>query len=130
MTNETLELSESDINFLVALHASEEAGIQELFTVLQDWKVPYDRTWLKLGEFYNDGLIIFFARIGRPESLVDFTSEETSEFLTRRVIPQHWYTPCLGLTDKGWTRWQVDDWGVTTKRARFLTFTNSAKSRK
>lgn len=32
------------------------------------------------------------------------------------------------LTDEGYQRWETDDWGITTNRARYLIFSNRGNS--
>ncbi len=125
---ENIQITNEEANFLIALHASEEASVNELFVALLGWGVSTDVVWTKLSCFYNDGLILFFNRQGNPERLDDLTQQESVEFLIQRNVPDNWYTPCLGFTDLGWSKWEVDDWGITTKRAHFLTFTKNCEN--
>ena len=129
MKSTNSQISSEDENFLISLHASEEAGVHELFAELLKLGVSEDVIWSKLTTFFNDGLILFFYRDGNQEKLVDFTWQESIGLLEQKKVPDSWYTPCLGFTDSGWSRWDVDDWGITTERAQLLTFGNNSKKR-
>ena len=115
------ELSSNDIHFLVALLASEEAPVTELKSefdaggvkteTIQEALVclvsdgTIDVTNLVCGEFKDFSLEEALALIGNWLEFVDSSYQ-------------------LFLTDPGYKRWEVDDWGITTDRAKFLIFSN------
>ena len=67
--------------------------------------------------------------------VTDLVDEEFKDFLLEEnlVLTGNWIkfvvSPYqLFLTDSGCKRWDVDDWGITTRRAKFLIFLNKENS--
>ncbi len=114
-------LTSNDIHFFVALMASEDSSALELETEFKPWKVKREQVQKILAGLIRDGTI------GVTELKDDvFTDFSTDDALS---IIKDWYTFVgspfqIFLTDPGYKRWETDDWGITTKRAHFLMFSN------
>ena len=117
-------INAQDVLFLVALNASEESSLVELRQDIERWdfsKVDITNILLSLIE---DGTILLSKRI--DVSFSDYSRDDSLK------IASSWSTDCsneivLYLTDSGYKRWEVDDWGISTKRAHYLMFTNQNK---
>jgi len=114
-------LTKSDKRFLVALLASEEASVAELKSEFDAWSVKTEEIQEILVGLVKDGTIGVTNLIN--EKFNDFTQDESlaladnwSEFVT---LPYQ-----LFLTDLGYKHWDEDDWGITSRRAKFLIFSN------
>ena len=119
------ELSLNDIHFLVALLASEEAPVTELKSEFDAWGVKAEIIQEVLAGLMNDGTIGITNLV--EKEFKDFSLGEGLA-LTRNWLKFVASSYQLFLTDSGFTRWDEDDWGITTRRAKFLVFSNKGNS--
>ena len=119
------ELSLNDIHFLVALLASEEAPVTELKSEFDAWGVKAEIIQEVLAGLMNDGTIGISNLI--EKEFKDFSLEEGLALIRNwlKFVASPYQ---LFLTDSGFTRWDVDDWGITSRRAKFLVFSNKGNS--
>ena len=119
------ELALNELQFLVALLASEESEVNELKTEFDARGVKGDRVQAVLKELISDGTIGVTKY--KNEKFHDL---EKSESLSLIENWEHFVLAQLQifLTEEGYKRWEIDDWGITTKRARSLMFSNSGNS--
>lgn len=119
------ELASNELQFLVALLASEESEVNELKTEFDARGVKGDRVQAVLKGLISDGTI----GVTKYQS-EEFHDYEKSESLSLIENWEHFVLAQLQifLTDEGCKRWETDDWGITTKRARSLMFSNSGNS--
>jgi hypothetical protein len=115
------ELVSADIHFLVALLASEEAQVTELKSDFAQWQVADTQVQDVLAGLVNDGTI--GVTILEKEVFNDLDTNESIALIKQwEFFVQSPYQ--LFLTDNGYQRWDTDDWGITTKRAQHLMFSN------
>jgi hypothetical protein len=119
------ELSSSDIHFLVALLASEEASASELKSLFDVWGVKPEIVKEIFVSLMKDGTIGVTNYI--DEKFIDITLEQSL------VLTENWLdfisSPYqIYLTDPGFKRWDIDDWGISTDRAKFLMFSNNGSA--
>jgi hypothetical protein len=119
------ELTSNELHFLVALLASEEAPVQELETDLAQRHVKYDKIQNVLKSLIEDGTVGVTKL--ENEAFYDFQKDESLLFICNwKLFIQ---SPCLlFLTDAGYKRWEVHDWGITTIRAQELKFSNGGSN--
>ena len=119
------ELVSADIHFLVALLASEEAQVTELKSDFAQWQVADTQVQDVLAGLVNDGTI--GVTILEKEVFNDLDTNESIALIKQwEFFVQSPYQ--LFLTDNGYQRWDKDDWGITTKRAQHLMFSNQGSS--
>ena len=119
------ELTLNDLHFLVALLASEEAPVAELKSEFDAWGVKAELIQEVLEGLMNDGTIGITNLV--EKEFKDFSLEE-GLVLTRNWLKFVASPYQLFLTDSGFSRWDVDDWGITIRRAKFLVFSNKGSS--
>ncbi len=119
------ELASNEIQFLVALLASEESEVHELKTELDARYVNSDIVQVVLKGLISDGTI----------GVTKYQSEEYHDFDRNDSLNliKDWdhfvKSPFqIFLTDDGYKRWETDDWGITTNRARQLMYANVGNS--
>tara|TARA_B100000446_G_scaffold39961_1_gene35605 strand:+ start:7472 stop:7855 length:384 start_codon:yes stop_codon:yes gene_type:complete len=116
-------ISHQDIHFLIALSASEESILQEIVWEFERWECQKEDVLVILNSLVKDGTVLLCKPIANSDFL-DLTKEETLQAIStwdglfRKDL-------MLFLTESGEKRWEVDDWGISTKRARHLMFSNS-----
>lgn len=118
------QLTSNDIHFLVALLASEESAVHELETEFAARGVEQENVQSILRGLIVDGTIGVTKLQG--ESFHDYKKDECLELI------EDWNSFVqtklqIFLTDEGYHRWDVDDWGITTERARYLIFSNQGQ---
>ena len=112
-------LTKNELSFLVTLNASEEASITELLSELEDWTTQPHQLKEVLREFVVAKEIGLSRRTS--SGCENLTAVETDELLaTFTTVDDPDYF--LFLTAAGFSRWEIEDWGITTKRSRFLMF--------
>lgn len=117
-------LSKQDIQFLLALNASEVSKFNELALELQSWESSPREVLLAVRELINDDTLLFTRCNGSDYS--DMTKEQSEsladdwENLTHPDI-------AVFLTKSGEFRWQANDWGISTERAKHLMFGNGGR---
>lgn len=119
------ELASNEIQFLVALLASEESEVNELKTEFDARGVKEERVQAVLKGLISDGTIGITKY--QNEEFHDYGKSESLGFV------KNWDNFVLAslqiyLTDEGYKRWKTDDWGITTQRARSLMFSNPRNS--
>lgn len=118
------QLTSNDIHFLVALHASEESAVHELKTEFAARGVEQENVQSILRGLIVDGTISVTKLQG--EIFHDFKKDESLKLI------ENWNSFIqtklqIFLTDEGYQRWDVDDWGITTERARYLMFSDQGQ---
>ncbi|WP_338517238.1 hypothetical protein [Alteromonas gracilis] len=115
------ELTLNEIQFLVALLASEEANVQELEVDMFRRNVQPSLVQYVLKGLIEDGAVGITRLVG--EEFHDFEKDDALTLICN--WKQFVQLPLqLFLTDTGYKRWEVDDWGITTSRAMQLVFSN------
>ena len=115
------ELTLNEIQFLVALLASEEANVQELGTDMFRGNVQPSLVQNALKGLIEDDAVGITRLI--DEEFHDFEKDDSLTVICN--WKQFVQLPLqLFLTDTGYKRWEVDDWSITTSRARQLVFSN------
>ncbi|MGJ8663110.1 MAG: hypothetical protein ACSHWU_05630 [Marinicella sp.] len=119
------ELAANELQFLVALLASEESEVNELKTEFDARGVEGERVQVVLSGLISDGTI----------GVTKYHNEEFHDYEKSKSLSlvENWKDFVLTqlqifLTDEGYKRWETDDWGITTKRARSLMFSNQGNS--
>ncbi|MGI1679261.1 MAG: hypothetical protein K6L75_11045 [Cellvibrionaceae bacterium] len=117
-------ISSNDIQFLVALNASEESRLQELYYEFEKWSCDKVLVLDKLRELIQDGTML----ISKPvnDTFSDLT-EKQSLAAVQKWEQLNTTELMLYLTEAGFARWESDDWGISTKRARHLMYSNNGK---
>lgn len=119
------KLTLNDTHFLVALLASEEAPVSELCSDFQHWGVASAQVQEVLVDLVTDGT----AGITKPEGEEFHDFEKMASLELIRDWDSFVRSPYqLFLTDSGYRRWETDDWGISTERARYLMFSNQGSS--
>jgi hypothetical protein len=118
------KISEQDIQFLIALAASEEAMLVEIVWEFEKWECGNEVVLKLLSGLIEDETILIYRH--EAGETFDYSKSESLSLVS------DWSSldrkdHMLYLTDKGGKRWEMDDWGITTKRARHLMFTNNGK---
>ncbi|MCH8141448.1 MAG: hypothetical protein IH908_07620 [Proteobacteria bacterium] len=118
-------LTKNELSFLVNLNASEEAGITELLSELEDWTIQPHQLKEVLREFVLAKEIGLSRRTS--SGFENLNADETDELLaTFTTVDDPGYF--LFLTAAGFSRWEIEDWGITAKRSRFLMFASDPRS--
>jgi len=118
-------LDSSDIYFLVALLASEESNVNGLKTELEPWGCNQAQVLPILTNLISDGTI-GITKSENDES-IDFETKESLNLLSNwQEFIHSGYQ--IYLTDEGYKRWNTDDWGITTKQAQYLMFSNKGNT--
>jgi hypothetical protein len=119
------ELTSNDVHFLVALLASEEAQVSELKSDFEQWNIEKIQVQDVLVELVSDGTV--GVTILEKEVFNDLDKNESLNLIKgwEHFIHSSYQ---LFLTDYGYKRWETDDWGITTKRAKHLMFSNQGSS--
>ena len=112
-------IAKSDVKFLIALNASEESPLSELRLDLQRWKHEGTDPAEVLVEMIRDGTVLLAESVGN--SVTDYSVAD-SEALAAGWSTSESHSKFIFLTDSGWKRWDTDDWGITTDRAKRLMF--------
>lgn len=115
------KLSTQDIHYLIALTASEEGMLIEVIWEFDKWNCNKEKVLEVLSSLVKDDTILIY-RLENQET-VDL-SKECSLSLVSKWLNLDRKDHMLYLTEKGEKRWEIDDWGITTKRARQLMFKN------
>lgn len=114
-------LTQADVRFLLALNASEESYFVDVRRDLNAWGVGETNAVGLLQELIRAGWILLCEKT--LDGFTDFTMAES-------LITAAAWDACstssviLYLTEAGYAQWEVDDWGISTKRARQLMFSN------
>ena len=114
-------ISEQDISYLIALTASEESKLIEIQWEFEKWDCDKVFVLTLLKKLIVDGTILLSKTVS--DKLNDLDKEQslvvcaTWESLQRNDL-------ILFFTKSGNERWETDDWGITTKRAKHLMFSN------
>lgn len=114
---------EQEAYFLVALNASEESSLLELRRDFERWDISSIDVTTVLKSLVNDGIILLSEREGN--NFNDYSAKESLKIVEAWNTSESWNT-ILYLTEAGCWRWEVEDWGITTKRAEHLVFSNKA----
>lgn len=117
-------IDKNDIYFLVALNGSEESSIVELQEDLSRWTYTESDVVEVISSLIQDGVLLFSEY--SEDSFQDHIAEESLR-LAREWKSVKSNSLILFLTDTGWSRWDEDDWGITTERARYLMFSNQQR---
>jgi hypothetical protein len=119
------ELASNELHFLVALIASEESDVHELKTEFDAWGVECDIVQVVLKGLVTDGTI----------GVTKYQNEEYHDYEKSESLNLIKDWKCfvntqlqIFLTDQGYQRWETDDWGITSKRAKYLMFSNRGSS--
>ena len=119
------ELTPNELQFLVALLASEESAVNELKSEFDAWEVESYRVQCVLKGLISDGTI----------GVTKYQDEEYHDYKQSEslIMVENWELFVqsklqLFLTDNGCQRWETDDWGITTERAKYLMFSNRGTS--
>jgi hypothetical protein len=114
-------LTLNDVRFLLALNASEESFMVWARRDILEWDLGEIDLSSTLQDMIRAGWILLTER--REEGFADYTLQESldavaawEDITSLDVI--------LYFTDAGYENWQVDDFGITTKRAHFLMFSS------
>ena len=114
-------ISEQDINYLIALTASEESKLIEIQWEFEKWDCDKEVVLALLKKLIADATILLSKPVGDTFNDLDKEQSlsvcETWKSLQRNDL-------ILFFTNLGDDRWKTDDWGITTKRARHLMFSN------
>ena len=117
------EITENDALFLIAANASEESEVWELLDDLRRWDCSKINLSVLVAGLIEEGTVGFYSRSTDGfNDISESAAIEISRDLERNP------RPVLFLTEEGWKRWDTDDWGITTKRARHLMFSNQTGS--
>lgn len=119
------ELASNEIQFLVALLASEESEVHELKTEFDARYVNSEIVQVVLKGLISDGAISVTKYQG--EECHDFDRSDSLNLIKDwgHFIKSQFQ---IFLTDDGYRRWETDGWGITTNRARQLMFANVGSS--
>ena len=119
------QLTLNDIQFLVALLASEESPVLELKTDLEAWNVDAKAVQGVLAGLVQDGTI--GVNLLGCDVFSDFSLDEAMTLIKdwENFVGSPFQ---LFLTDLGYKRWDTDDWSISIKRANFLMFSNKGNS--
>jgi len=112
-------ISESEVFFLVALSASEESSLKELRWDLEKWNCDNIDVTKVIKSLINDGTLLLTERI--EDDFHDYSKNKSIELSETWATTESMNT-VLYLTEAGYSRWETDDWGITTKRAQHLMF--------
>ncbi len=114
-------ITKEEIQYLIALHASEESMLIEIVWGFSKWICNKDEVLKSLKELVEDNTILIsqlnngdFNDLNKLESLAILDSWE--DLKKTNLI--------LYLTESGEKRWEHDDWGISEKREKYL-FENS-----
>ncbi len=113
-------ISQNDINFLLVLNASEESILSELALEFRRWNCDTDVILQRLKELIKDETIGISRREG--STFGDLPMSEAIEAIKTWNFVQE-SSLMMFLTEAGKTRWKTYDWGISTKRAKYLMFT-------
>ncbi len=114
-------ITKNEVKFLVALNASEESSIKELFDDLGRWDYSLTDVSEIIEGLLLDGTLGLYRR---SASSIQGIPLEQAINTVRKLNREN--DVFLFLTAPGFQRWEVDDWGITTKRARYLMFSNQS----
>ncbi|WP_444926779.1 hypothetical protein ACJJI4_01270 [Microbulbifer sp. TRSA002] len=114
-------ITEQDAFFLVALSASEESSLIELRWEFEKWDHSSIEVTTIIESLIKDGTILLSEREG--ESFSDYSVNDSLAIAVTWSKSESWNI-ILFLTEAGDQRWKTDDWGITTKRAKHLMFSN------
>lgn len=118
------ELSSGDLQFLLAAYASEESPLSDIVSCLSVWDYEKEDAITTMLDFLRlEELGV--AKIEASE-ILDLEHENALAEIKALYEQTNRVSPIAFLTDKGWNRYEVDDWGISTKRARFLLFSDHA----
>lgn len=117
-------IRKNDIYFLVALNASEESSIVQLQEDICRWSFNENDVVEVISTLIVEGVLLFS----------EFSMDKYEVYTTKgsHQFAQEWKSLksnslIIFLTDRGWSRWDEDDWGITTERARYLMFSNQQR---
>ncbi len=120
-------ISENEAIFLVAMNASEDSSLMELRWELENWTCEGFNVTNVIKSLINDGTILLSER--QEEGFINYTLEESLMLSELWASSESWNT-ILYLTEGGYRRWKTYDWGITTKRARHLMYSNQGSIRR
>ena len=118
------QISQNEIDFLLFTLASEESILVELHWEFEKWGCEKNDVTTSLSKHIKNGFLL----ISKPnvESFYDLSIESSLEFASNwEKLNTNEYI--LFLTENGEKQWEKDDFGITTKRAKRLMFSNQAK---
>jgi len=112
-------ITEQDAYFLVALNASEESSVVELKWDFEKWDIGSIEVAKIIESLISDGTILVSEREGN--SYKDYSVLESNAFADSWNKTESMNT-IIFLTEAGESRWETDDWGITSERAKYLVF--------
>ena len=119
------ELTLNEVHFLIALLASEEAPVQELETNLAQRHVKSNTIQNVLKSLIEDGTVGVTKLVN--QAFYDYQKEESLLIICNwKLFIESPFQ--LFLTDAGYKRWEIDDWGITTIRAQELMFSSGGSN--
>ncbi len=119
------QISQNEIDFLLFILASEESMLVELHWEFEKWGCEESDVIASLSRHIRNGSLLVSKPIGcsfsdlTVQSALNFTQSWASLNTTEHI---------LFITENGEKQWQEDDFGITTKRARYLMFSNQGKT--
>ncbi len=116
------DLTKHEIQYLIALSASEEAMLIEIIWEFKKWACEQEEVLENLSGLIKDNTILIYKHEGKE--VLDLSREQSLNLVSEWIGLER-RDHMLYLTDEGEKRWEVDDWGITTKRVRHLMFSNS-----
>ena len=110
-----------EIQYLIALHASEESMLIEIVSGFSKWICSKDEVLKSLKELVENNTILV-SKLNNGEfndfnKIKTLATLDTWENLKKTNL-------ILYLTESGEKRWKHDDWGISEKRKQYL-FENS-----
>jgi hypothetical protein len=119
-----IKLSAGDLQFLLATYASEESPLSEFVSCLSVWEYPKEDAVSSLLDFLRLDELGIAKLVGRET--LDLDANSAAAEIRALYEQTDFVSPVAFLTDKGWKRYEVEDWGISTKRAKFLLFSDHA----
>ena len=118
------KITPNEIEFLLVTAASEDSLLVEIHWGFEKWDCEQSDVLIVLSNLIRRGYVLVSKPDGNEFS--DLASEPSLEFAkawknldTKEFI--------IFLTEDGEQYWNKEDFGITTKRARYLMFSNQVK---
>lgn len=121
-------LSRRDLTYLIMTYAREESGFGEVVSSLSVWDFDEIDVLAILRELLGSKDIFIFEEVEGDEAR-KFDEIEARKAIERIFNEHEWLWPQVGLTHRGWERYQKGDFGLTPKRAQYLLFSDQANHR-
>lgn len=107
----------SDINFLIALNASEEASLCEFIMDLERWHFKKEIVLQCLSSLIEEDTLAL--TLLNNKQFDDLSKEDALQVVSTWET-LHANDLILFLTESGQERWETDDWGIDRDRAEKL----------